>query len=394
LICPIGIKVNIFTDSQATIDAFHNFQQLSFPFTSRQWSKICSNSNLWITLFTLLSDNEIDLTLTKVKAHANNFYNEEADKLASNAHLSRDFLVINDAFNPCLDYVPQWNNITIERRPRKFLTDISWNRGFESFFNLFRNHKYRSNNIHWSSTFAYVNGDSDTCVTNFVSSQKKAHRIKFMTEELPTIEHMKKRRYDLYKDSKCPLCRYCSENFVHVFTCTKSINKIRFIQTKAIKHIMDLLYQHANIKVDITYFSSIPHIWDIDHRNTDTLNFIDIIKGFVPQILFSKILDKAKHNEMTSLIISNFLDFIYTNICEMVWNFRCNAQIELEKQAGITNRMKKLKNSSNNRRPNIDINCDAFNSTLANNSLGVVNKVVYGGSWLDFINWVNQVLYL
>src|SRR5688572_4612594 len=50
LICPIGITVNIFTDSQATIDAFHNFQQLPFPFTSRQWSKICSNSNLWVTL--------------------------------------------------------------------------------------------------------------------------------------------------------------------------------------------------------------------------------------------------------------------------------------------------------------------------------------------------------
>ena len=155
-----------------------------------------------------------------------------------------------------------------------------------------------------------------------------------------------------------------------------------------------ILYQHANIKVDVNYLSSIPHIWDITHRYTDTLNFIDIVKGFVPQILFSKILEKTKHNEMATLIISNFLDFIYTNICDRVWSYRCNAQIEIEKRAGITNRVKKSKNSSNIRRPHIDIDRDAFNSTLANNSLGVINKIVKGGAWLDFINWVNQVLCL
>ena len=35
LLCPVGIKVTIYTDSQASIDAYNHLRTLDFPFTSR-----------------------------------------------------------------------------------------------------------------------------------------------------------------------------------------------------------------------------------------------------------------------------------------------------------------------------------------------------------------------
>ena len=113
---------------------------MGFPLTARQIFKISCNNNLWITLLTIVHDNQLDLCLHKVKAHDNDPYNEAADRLARDAHTSDLVMNIIDYNNSCLNYVPLWNNIRIETNLRKFLTQLSWNKGFEKFFNLYRNH--------------------------------------------------------------------------------------------------------------------------------------------------------------------------------------------------------------------------------------------------------------
>ena len=154
---------------------------------------------------------------------------------------------------------------------------------------------------------------------------------------------MKKRRYDLYEFSKCPLCHYCVESFNHVFTCSKQKDIVIDIRQKSQRLLLKLMYDHANIKVESSYLSQLPNIWTLNHRPQDSLSFIDIIKGFVPRLLTDKINAKVKHQEMTSLIISNFMNYIYTDICLRVWNVRCQAQVAIEKSLGINNRMKNKK---------------------------------------------------
>src|SRR5207247_496264 len=123
---------------------------------------------------------------------------------------------------------------------------------------------------------------------------KKAHHIKFLTEELPTIEHMKKRRFDLYDNWKCPMCKYCTESFDHVFICTKSKNKVAHVILNSKKLIVDLMYQHANVKVPLTTLTNISNIWNLQ-KITSELSFIDLIKGIVPLALVNKINEFVKN---------------------------------------------------------------------------------------------------
>jgi hypothetical protein len=155
------------------------------------------------------------------------------------------------------------------------------------------NDKYRNNNIDWALSFSHLNDDTNIQETTLQASQKKAHRIKFLTEEIPTIEHMKKRRYDLYKDWNCPMCKNNKETFNHVFTCVNSKDKVAHIIINSQKLLIKLLYDRANIKRDRSSFNNMEDIWKIQHNN-DHLTFIDIIKGIVPLILVEKLMDTQK----------------------------------------------------------------------------------------------------
>ena len=168
--------------------------------------------------------------------------------------------------------------IPIENRLRHFITDINRNMGFESFLNISRNRKYRSLHINWSLTFQHLDDDADYQSTNFTFSKKKAHRVKLLTEELPTIEHLKKRRYDLYRNWLCPICDNCDETFNHVFTCHRHQLKLKQIALSAKEYILKLIYDHTNTKLSSQYLDNIPFIWDLQYRN-DELTFIDLIKG-------------------------------------------------------------------------------------------------------------------
>ena len=152
------------------------------------------------------------------------------------------------------------------------------------------------------------------------------------------------------------------------------------------------MYDHANIKVESSYLSQLPNIWTLDYRPQDSLSFIDIIKGFVPRLLTDKINAKVKHQEMTSLIISNFMNYIYTDICSRVWNVRCQAQVAIEKRLGINNRMKKQKNISRNKLPRLDLDRNLYSSSLTYGQLGVGYSIRSGGHWAGFMAMVNWFL--
>ncbi|UZO20662.1 uncharacterized protein OCT59_013085 [Rhizophagus irregularis] len=120
-----------------------------------------------------------------------------------------------------INYVLKWNNITVEQSPRKFISQSSKVKGFEEFFNLARNTKYRRNCIDWKMTFDILSGSEVPNDTTFKSSGVKA-------------------------DSN--------------FSCT---------------------YGHVFITISYYNISFIDYIW-ILHQQRFYLTFIDFIKGFVP----------------------------------------------------------------------------------------------------------------
>jgi hypothetical protein len=69
-----------------------------------------------------------------------------------------------------IHYALWWNNIVVEQSPRKFIFQIFKVKGFEEFFNLARNVKYRHNNIDWKLTFKVITGDKIS-INTFKSSR-------------------------------------------------------------------------------------------------------------------------------------------------------------------------------------------------------------------------------
>ena len=123
-------------------------------------------------------------------------------------------------------YLPLWRSILIEQNLCKFVTILSRNVGFEKFLSLYQNLRYQTMDIHWEATFFYLNDDEDSSHTSFYASTVKANHIKHMFKELPTLERMKLRRPDLYKDWNCPTCKNFPETFAHVWSCQQHLPMI------------------------------------------------------------------------------------------------------------------------------------------------------------------------
>ncbi|RIA88448.1 hypothetical protein C1645_826301 [Glomus cerebriforme] len=120
--------------------------------------------------------------LAAVQAHAFDRFNNTIDALVKNQHTSTSSITFLPQNLHIHSIIPKWNNILIDTHLRKFLTQISNCHNFESFINLHRNSKYRSHisEIHWDATFQYFDSDSESkLITNFTSSYRKSHKIKF-----------------------------------------------------------------------------------------------------------------------------------------------------------------------------------------------------------------------
>ena len=157
------------------------------------------------------------MTFVKVQAHSSNIFNDRVDSFAKLAIQNQEYVL---TFLPTntdnILYFPRWKGLLIEDHLRHFIVKISRNRGFKNWINNRRNQKYRSLEIDWQSTFKALNDDEPSAETSFFASNRKVSKLKFLIEELPTLEHMKLRRPDLYKDWNCVMCHNDKENFNHV----------------------------------------------------------------------------------------------------------------------------------------------------------------------------------
>ncbi|GBB84180.1 hypothetical protein RclHR1_10800007 [Rhizophagus clarus] len=78
LVCPIGCRVKIYTDSQCVILSINRFLFSRSNFRSHGFN----NSLILIYIDILIKDRKLDVELIKIKAYARNPWNELADDLA------------------------------------------------------------------------------------------------------------------------------------------------------------------------------------------------------------------------------------------------------------------------------------------------------------------------
>jgi ribonuclease HI len=343
---PKNSNVTIYTDSLNSIKHIQQLEKNNFIITERSYFKQDKNNKLWKIYVDIIKKNNINVDLVKVPAHSDNIYNNEVDSLCKQIYGQNTIIKFNSKNFDNIKVIPKWKDIEIEMRLRKFITIITRTMEFEKFYNLNRNGKYRINDIHWESTFEIINTDITKTETDFPSSRKKAMKIKFLIEEISTINQMRKSLLSIYENWKCPICGIFDEHFDHIWVCSGNISIIQEIREDSVTEFS--LYLMEN-NIDERNIEKIMLIWGsyiIDVHQTE-LTFINIIKGVVPLKLFEAI-NEVIAKQQTIKILIDIRHFLYNRIMQEVWIPRVNYLREIEKEFNITKNIKKQEKGKKN----------------------------------------------
>ncbi|EXX66328.1 hypothetical protein RirG_124840 [Rhizophagus irregularis DAOM 197198w] len=119
IVCPPNSLINIFTDSQCTIDTFTSLS--NYKLTPRRKQKI-NNIILWQAIQQIIAELNLQVRFTKVKAHSGVEYNDKADKLAKDGCDSNRIISISPkGVKAQKGYVMFNNDTIIDRNIRKTL---------------------------------------------------------------------------------------------------------------------------------------------------------------------------------------------------------------------------------------------------------------------------------
>jgi ribonuclease HI len=143
---PHNVEVEICTDSLVMINHYNLFVQyfMASP-TFNPTSKI-ANYGIWHALFRITSSKNIILKFTKITAHSNDHFNEQADALAkkssSTHYLSYNINGLGNKNILC------FNNHPINISPRYFIKDVLKALRFNNFADSPHFRKYCKRSIH------------------------------------------------------------------------------------------------------------------------------------------------------------------------------------------------------------------------------------------------------
>jgi ribonuclease HI len=191
--------VTIYTDSKSVIDKFTSLSNDHDRFSSARHNSKIQYFKYWSTLFHIIDRLQLKVILKKVKAHRGNKFNEEADKLAKAALNLSECLSFNTNHFAHASFL--YKQLEIEDHLRNFIKTVSNVSCFSQFLNLKRNSKYRKTDVDWNSTCSIIKGTELSNVTNFRSSHLRSKRMKWLLEELPTVEFYKATKPNLYDDN-------------------------------------------------------------------------------------------------------------------------------------------------------------------------------------------------
>ena len=382
LTAPFGCHVDIYTDSAAVISL--SSQHVS---TTRSFFK--DNNNItWAMIRDLISSMSLTVTFHKVKAHSGIQLNDEVDSIASSAHFDNtNLLELINIGQQQISVIPKWRNITIDQHLRHFITSVSRSKGFEKWFNLFRNTKYRSQYIDWDATFFLLNSDNDKLHTSFTSSRRKVRKLKLLIEEILTVEHVKKRLPEIYKDWYCPRCNIDRETFQHVWLCSCN-NLSLFHIMESFKYDLMEIIQLYNPQVVQQYLDH-NTLWNISDSIVD-LTFIDIVKGFVPGFLTDCLYMLFNNRQLVLDTLLIFYNNLFNSIDDKIWRPRCDAMILKERSLNINNRIKKKKSRFQHSNPIPSTSRCIATDDMVDSEFGLELEIRLGGNWLGFTMLFNR----
>ncbi|GET55806.1 hypothetical protein GLOIN_2v1783661 [Rhizophagus irregularis DAOM 181602=DAOM 197198] len=323
----------------------------TFSYSNSRLYYKTTNFELWAIIERLISSKFLSVTAVKVKGHSGNFYNDYADSLANSAHTSSSAILLSDLdqVSPH-DFLLKYDDILCESNPRRLFKQYSQMLWMHRLTRLSRfNFTIALSStsdfvIDWDLTWFSLNSEPqhDASFTRAHASSHRTFKFKLFLEDLPTLEHLKRIRPDLYIDIL--LCRSCldsKEDFMHLFMC-----KCRRI---AMEQIL-LFYQHHFIiklqeagdlvKKDpsliINKFKSLP-CWSFSSSNWTSYS---LVRGCLPLsfVEFFEELSIPRNSAMK--VISAIHNHFIQKIRKRIWLPRSYDKSKWEDVMNITHKLK------------------------------------------------------
>ncbi|RHZ85587.1 hypothetical protein Glove_64g111 [Diversispora epigaea] len=153
---------------------------------------------------------------------------------------------------------------------------------------------------------------------------------------------------------------------MHVFMCKRKgqIDPIKNLTNKFKEILIEKIKKEEPgidikiIKKVVSEVDILNYTYEKDYtlsKNYSDLSFFDVIKGFIPNILVTKVKKicrnkKAKANKIIIDVLEEF-----QKILKQIWKERCHKVIEWEIKNGITNKDKRTRQIRNDKRTKIQI---------------------------------------
>jgi hypothetical protein len=344
----------------------------------------------WSLLFTLIRQKELSISVLHTEEVLTHPLGSQLAACIQTA-TSKPIIELSNSVNSFLPIEMRWKNLPLTIPLRAFLKDYTNVCSFESWLNLHRNFKYRSLHVDWSATFSILNDDIISTQTSAKASALKTFKVKLMTEEIPTLEHMKLIRPALYKDWNCLMCGDFRETFMHVWTCPQHYGALTNIIQKhksgLMKMIRDICRTH-NLSYHCPPSFDDEFLW-LPLYDAQHFTFIDVIKGIVPVSLYKDVSELIKDTKISLQLLSNFYHAIFLDVHRLVWLPRCETVVRFEQHLGISQKQKQRRRSNIDRAATQDryrpwLNIGHASADLYTDQSGCLCQLRSGKRWLDF----------
>ncbi|GET66496.1 RNA-directed DNA polymerase from mobile element jockey-like isoform X1 [Rhizophagus irregularis DAOM 181602=DAOM 197198] len=342
-----GIIHNWPSSTRAEIAAIHAALTVTPPFST---VTIHTDSQSAIDGLRLCATFSYSNTV-KVKGHSGNFYNDYADSLANSAHTSSSAILLSDLdqVSPH-DFVLKYDDILCESNPRRLFKQYSQMLWMHSLTRLSRfNFTIALSSISdfvidWDLTWFTLNAEPqhDASFTCAHASSHRTFKFKLFLEDLPTLEHLKRIRPDLYIDIL--LCRSCldsKEDFMHLFMCKCRRIAMEQILLSYQHHFINKLQEAGDlVKKDpsliINKFKSLS-CWSFSSSNWTSYS---LVRGCLPKsfVAFFEELSIPRNSAMK--VISAIHNHFIQKIRKRIWLPRSYDKSKWEDAMNITHKLK------------------------------------------------------
>ncbi|GBB84700.1 hypothetical protein RclHR1_11290004 [Rhizophagus clarus] len=176
---------------------------------------------------------------------------------------------------------------------------------------------------------------------------------------LPTLEIMKERRYDLYRDAKCRFCLTENEDEDHIIYCQQLKDKWITIANNTVHQydqvLTNFITQEKQIQIQLNQKDIQQlHLWNRNFfKHTIGINyelpisFVHLLlRNFFPKGKYKELKNIVKSKKIALTIATLYLEVFTNEFHNIIWQPCCKIIAEWEQTKGIKKQEKKRRLSS------------------------------------------------